>query len=91
LLQQVHGGLALQVRYQPAFIGVIYQPAFIGVIIMTLLEQLRKANDDYHKAVDEILMIEETAVKNKVNFAAAIKQVFESMETADELAQKCTS
>lgn len=57
---------------------------------MTLLEQLRKANDDYHEAVDEILKLEETCVKNKVEFATAIKQVFEAMETADELAQKCT-
>ena len=58
---------------------------------MTLLEQLRKANDDYHEAVDEILMIEETAVENKINFAAAVKQVFEEMDAADVLAQKCTS
>lgn len=58
---------------------------------MTLLEQLRKANDDYHETVNEILMIEETAVGNKVDFATAIKQVFETMEAADTLAQKCTS
>ena len=57
---------------------------------MTLLEKLRKANDDYHEAVDEILMIEGTAVKNKVDFAATVKQVFEAIEAADVLAQKCT-
>lgn len=57
---------------------------------MTLLEQLRKANDDYHEAVDEILMIEETCVENKINFAASVKSVFEAMETSDALAQKCT-
>lgn len=58
---------------------------------MTLLDKLRKTNDDYHEVVDEILMIEETAVKNKVDFAAAVKQVFEEMDAADVLAQKCTS
>jgi len=58
---------------------------------MTLLEKLRKANDDYHEAINEILMLEQTSVKNKVNFAVAAKQVFDEMETADGLAQKCTS
>lgn len=57
---------------------------------MTLLEKLRKSNENYHEAVNEILMIEETAIENKVNFATTVKQVFEAMKDADVLAQKCT-
>ena len=58
---------------------------------MTPLEKLRKANDDYHEVVDEILMLETTAVKNKVEFAVAVNQVFEAFDAAEAAATKCTS
>jgi len=56
----------------------------------TPLEKLRKANDEYHEAVDEILMLEATAVKNKVEFAAAVRNVLEAFDVADAAATKCT-
>lgn len=58
---------------------------------MSNLEKLRKANDEYHEAVGEILLLEETAVKNKVEFAVAVSQVFEAFGIADVAAAKCTN
>ncbi len=58
---------------------------------MSPLQKLRKANDEYHEAVAEILMLEATAVKNKVNFAVAVNQVFEAFIPAADAAAKCTN
>jgi hypothetical protein len=58
---------------------------------MSPLEKLRKANDDYHEAVAEIFLLEGTATKNKIEFAVAVKQVFEAFDAADAAAAKCTN
>ena len=52
---------------------------------MTKLENLAKANDDYHEAVGEILADETVSVEGRVEFAVQVAQVFHHMKMANEL------
>jgi len=54
------------------------------VVELTLLEKLRKSNDDYHTAVNEILG-DKVPVATKASFAAMSHRVFEDMKRADEV------
>ena len=53
----------------------------------TLLEKLRKSNDKYHEAVNEIFE-DKVPVATKASFAAMVHRVFEDMKRADEVITK---
>ena len=50
---------------------------------MTKLENLAKANDDYHEAVGEILADEDIAVEGRAKFGAIVNAVFNMMSQAN--------
>ncbi len=56
---------------------------------MTNLERLKKANDDYHEAVNSILMDEAPDVNGKVSFASIAHSIFKRMVNANEQAGSC--
>ena len=51
----------------------------------TPYEKLKKANDDYHESVQEILLDGELDVATKVNFANHVRTVFANMVEADKV------
>ena len=50
----------------------------------TLEEKLKKANDDYHEAVDEILS-NDISVEVKVRFGGCVCGIFKMMKQAEEI------
>ena len=50
----------------------------------TPLEKLRKSNDDYHEAVDDILK-NDVPAELKTKFGAFAHDVFEAMKRAEEV------
>ena len=51
----------------------------------TLIQKLKKANDDYHEVVADILNDEDVPVGLKVSFASIVSRVFSNMNEAHEL------
>lgn len=49
----------------------------------TLYDNLKKANEEYHEAVDEILADETVPVDVKVLFSYSVKKVFDFMMKAN--------
>lgn len=49
----------------------------------TAIEKLRKANDDYHEAVDGVLKSEDYDAKTKCSFAEKADGAFNNMAAAE--------
>ena len=54
----------------------------------TPYEKLKRANDDYHDAVDEILLGEDVPVGVKVEFGTIIHEIFHLMQKANLIVTK---
>ena len=52
---------------------------------MTLFEKLKKANDDYHEAFDDVLKDDIVPVEIKVVFASYGNTIFSLMKKANEI------
>lgn len=54
----------------------------------TPYEKLKKANDDYHEAVGEILQDSSVDVAVRVHFAERVFHAFRCMQEADDIAKE---
>lgn len=52
---------------------------------MTLLDKLKKANDNYHEAVDDILMDEDVNINTKADFGCICSNIFRQMTKVNTL------
>ena len=57
----------------------------------TQYDKVKKANDDYHDAVQTIMLDESVSVKAKIAFAARANVVFAQMDQANEELDNCYS
>lgn len=56
-------------------------------MVLTPLEKLQKANDDYHEAVQEIYLSGDYTVEKKTQAGAIWNTIFTYMKSADNIMQ----